>query len=313
MARVNCLGVLVVDALSGPLAHYPEPGSVTQVVTTSIRFAAGGGAANTGGALARLGVDVGVFSKVGNDVNGAFVQRELEDHGVDTHGIKVADGESTPFTFVGIHPNGERTFIHTPGANLTFNVADVDREALLTADYLLYQDCWVLPGFDGAPGAELLAAARQRGVVTLLDECWGLGPNRMIFETMLPCCDYVLPSIDDLHAIYPALSATDLATHLLAHGATTVVLKMGAEGCLVCRGTDRTHLPALPAPVVDTTGAGDCWNAGFIAALAHGAELLTAAAFGNACAAFCIGAVGGTAGVPDYQTVQQRLEAISGC
>jgi sugar/nucleoside kinase (ribokinase family) len=308
MARVNCLGILVVDALSGPLARYPEPGHISQVVTNSIRFAAGGGAANSGGALARLGVEIGVFSKVGDDPNGAFLRRELESQGVDTRGIRVARGESTPFTFVGIHPDGERTFIHTPGTNLTFGPADVEREALLAADYLLYSDCWVLPGFDGAPGAELLATARRRGVVTLLDECWGLGPNRATFEAMLPSCDYVLPSYDDMRAIYPGFTAEDIAAHILAHGVNTVVLKLGADGCLVCRGAERTPHPAFPAPVVDTTGAGDCWNAGFIAALAHGEELHAAARFGNACAAFCIGAVGGTTGVPDYQAVKSRAE-----
>lgn len=309
MARVNCLGVLVVDALSGPLAHYPEPGRVTQVVTSSIRFAAGGGAANTGGALGRLGVDVGVFSKVGDDANGAFLLRELGEQGVDTRGIRVASGESTPFTFVGIHPDGDRTFIHTPGANLTFAPADVDTDALCNADYLLYPDCWVLPGLDGAPGAALLAEARRRGVVTLLDECWGLGPNRAIFEQMLPFCDYVLPSFDDMRAIYPGFTAEEIAGYLLDQGVSTVVLKMGAAGCLLCRGAERTRLPALPATVVDTTGAGDCWNAGFIAALAHGEDLLPAAKIGAACASFSIGAVGGTAGVPDYRTVQQRAEA----
>lgn len=310
MARVSCIGILVVDALSGPLERYPEPKRVSQVVTKSIRFAAGGGAANTGGALAKMGVQAGVFSKVGDDANGAFLLRELGGCGVDTRGIRVASGESTPFTFVGIHPDGDRTFIHTPGTNLTFSPADVDREALLSADYLLYQDCWVLPGFDGAPGAELLAEARRRGVVTLLDECWGLGPNRATFERMLPFCDYVLPSFDDMTAIYPGLAAEDVATRLLEKGVGTVVLKLGANGCLVCRGAERKHIPVFPSTVVDTTGAGDCWDAGFIGALAHGEkDAFAAARFGNACAAFCIGAVGGTTGIPDYLSVKRRADS----
>lgn len=310
MARVNCIGVLVTDALSGPLERYPEPRIVSQVVTKSIRFAAGGGAANTGGALAKLGVPTGVFSKVGDDANGAFLLRELGGCGVDTSGIRVSPGESTPFTFVGIHPDGERTFIHTPGTNLTFSPADVDREALLAADYLLYHDCWVLPKFDGAPGAELLAEARRRGLVTLLDECWGLGPNRSTFETMLPFCDYVLPSFDDMLAIYPGLSTEEVAGKLLEKGARTAIIKLGSEGCLVCRGTEMTRVGAFPATVADTTGAGDCWNAGFIAALSHGEEdVLAAAEFGNACASFCIGSVGGTTGVPDYLSVKQRADS----
>jgi sugar/nucleoside kinase (ribokinase family) len=81
---------------------------------------------------------------------------------------------------------------------------------------------------------------------------------------------------------------------------------MGQDGCLIAQGTNCVRVPAFSANVVDTTGAGDCWDAGFIAALASGEDIHTAARIGNACAAFCIEAVGGSTGVPGYQSVQQR-------
>lgn len=310
--RINCIGVLVVDALSGPLSEYPVPRVRTQVNTQRVRFAPGGGAANTPAALAQMGLNVGVFSTVGRDLNGDFLVGELQQVGVDTRGLRVIDEASTPFTFVGIHDTGDRTFIHTPGTNLTFSVDDLDADALLACDFLLYQDLWVKPALDGAPAAALLAEAQRRRIVTLLDECWGLGPDRDIFELMLPHCDYVLPSIDDMRAIYPGQTEEQIADHLRSCGAGTVVLKLGAEGCLVvetrgCAGPRRTAVPALPADVVDTTGAGDCWDAGFIAGLAHGEDIITAARLGNACAAFCIEAVGGAAGVPSYAEVRARL------
>lgn len=77
-------------------------------------------------------------------------------------------------------------------------------------------------------------------------------------------------------------------------------------GCLVAQGTDGIPVPALSAKVVDTTGAGDCWDGGFIAALAGGEDLLTAARIGNACAAFSIEAAGGSTGVPTYGAFRQR-------
>jgi len=311
MGRINCLGVLVVDALSGPLPHYPVPRKEPQVVTTSVRFAAGGGSANTGGALARMGLNVGVFAKVGDDPNGVFLRNELLRAGVDVGGIRLAAGETTPFTFVGIHPGGDRTFIHTPGANLTFCAADVNMEELLAAEILLYQDCWVLPQMDGAPGARILAEARRRGVKTALDECWGLGPRRDVLETMLPHCDYFLPSVDDLHGIYPDWTPARLAAHFLSLGVRTAVLKSGAGGCLVAQGTDRTTVPALPVRVVDSTGAGDCWDAGFLAGIAHGRDAVTAARIGHACAAFGIEHVGGSEGVPPYESVLRRAGLAS--
>src|SRR5690348_16940794 len=233
MATVHCLGVLVVDALSGPLPQYPVPGVTPQVNTRSIKFMPGGGAANTGSALAQLGVSVAVFSKIGADPNGSFLRVELQRHGVEVSHIRQSAGESTPFTFVGIHPTGERSFIHTPGCNLTFSLDDLDLEALCACRVLLYQDMWVLPKMDGPAAPTILAQAQKRGVITVLDECYGLGPNREIFEAALPYCDVVLPSFDDMRVIYPDLAPVDIAAQLRQKGARSVVLKLGRDGCLV--------------------------------------------------------------------------------
>ena len=73
-------------------------------------------------------------------------------------------------------------------------------DRVLACNYLLYHDLWALPGMDGEPAATLLAEARKRGVVTFLDEDFGSGPKREPLETMLPHCDYVTPSYDDLQA-----------------------------------------------------------------------------------------------------------------
>lgn len=308
MTRVNCIGVLVVDALSGPLESYPIPRRRTQVITRNVRFFAGGGAANTAGALGRMGINAGVFSKVGRDSNGEFLRRELAHSGVDTAGICVSRKDTTPFTFVGVHSDGERTFIHTPGANKTFCRDDLRLNSLFKCNFLLYQDLWALPRLDGGPGARLLADAQRRGIITLLDECWGLGPNREKFEKMLPHCDYVLPSADDMRVIYPGLTDEEIAGRILGRGAKAVILKLGAKGCLVARDGMRKYAPAFRAKVVDTTGAGDCWNAGFIAGLARGEDVLSSARLGNACASFCVGAIGGTAGIPNYETVSKRAE-----
>ena len=308
MPKIHCVGALVVDMLNGPIKQYPVPKVQSQITTEWIRMAPGGGAANTSSALARMGVTVTAFSKVGNDPNGSFILNELKQAGVDTTGVCVSTKDSTPFTFVGVHADGDRTFIHTPGANVTFNLADIDLNRVLDCNYLLYQDVWVLPGFDGKPAATLLAEARRRGVTTFLDEAFGYGPKRESFEPMLPHCDYVMPSFDDLQAIYPNSSATDLVDRILGQGAGAVVIKMGPKGCFVAHGNVRQQVPAYSANVVDTTGAGDCWDAGFIAALSCGKDPVAAAQIGCACAAFGIEAVGGATGVPSYEAVCQRAD-----
>ena len=306
MATVHCLGVLVMDAVSGPLAQYPVPKIQTQVNTKAIRFLPGGGAANTSSALAQMGVDTAIFSKVGGDMSGAFLLQELGKQGADVSHVRVSKRETTPFTFVGIHPDGDRSFIHTPGCNLTFAAKDLDLEALCACRFLLYQDLWVLPNLDRDGAPKLLARARKRGVVTLLDECYGLGPNRGILEAALPHCDVVLPSYDDLRVIYPNLSPEEMIVKLRVKGARRVVLKLGREGCLVASETGMVRVPSMAAEVVDTTGAGDCFNAGFIAGLAHGLSDADAARIGAAAAAECIRHVGGAVGIPKYRMLAKK-------
>jgi sugar/nucleoside kinase (ribokinase family) len=304
MSRIHCTGIGVVDALSGPIDGYPIPRERTQVNTKSLRFATGGGAVNTSSALARMGLDVTVYTKIGGDLMGRFLLEELAACGVNTSRVLVSENESTPFTFVGIHPGGNRTFIHTPGANLTFGLADLDLDSLLDTQFLLYQDFWILPSLDGPDAASLLAEARRRGVVTLLDECWGAGPDWAKLAPVLQQCDYVIPSYDDMLFLYPDRSPEDIARIVLDEGAGVVVVKMGAEGCLVAADGRCEQVPAFDVPVVDTTGAGDCWDAGFVAGLADGLDVVTSARLGCACAGFCVQNVGGSAGIPRYADVK---------
>ncbi len=311
MKKIHCFGAVVVDLLNGPIREYPVPRFKTQVTAAWIRIMPGGGAANAPSALARMGLGVSTFSKVGGDLYGEFICRELQQVGVDTSGIFVSGRDTTAFTFVGVHSDGDRTFIHTPGANVTWCMKEVDIEAVLACGYLLYHDLWVLPRMDGEPARALLAEAQKRGIVTFLDEDFGYGPQLELLEVMLPYCDYVTPSYDDLQSIYPGSSPEELANRLLDQGARAAVIKMGHRGCLVAQGTERIHVPALPACPADTTGAGDCWDAGFIAALAAEEDVVTAARIGNACAAFCIEAVGGATGIPTYAAVRQRAVQTS--
>ncbi len=309
MATVHCIGVLVVDALSGPLAKYPEPRVTTQVNTQSIKFLAGGGAANTSSALGQLGIPVAVFSKVGADINGTFLRSELRRNGAEVSHVRESAKDSTPFTFVGIHPGGDRSFIHTPGCNLSFSLKDLDLNALYSCKALLYQDMWVLPKLDGPAAGKILAGAQKRGVITLLDECYGLGPNLQVFEAALPFCDVVLPSYDDMRCIYPGLKPAGVAARLRQKGARRVVLKLGQKGCLVANEKGCACLPSAATEVVDTTGAGDCFNAGFIAGLVNGLNDIDAAKIGTLTAAACIRNVGGAVGIPRYKSLAKVINS----
>ncbi|MDD5707750.1 MAG: carbohydrate kinase family protein [Kiritimatiellae bacterium] len=293
---VNCLGIIVVDALSGPFDHYPIRKKEIQVNSPAVRFAVGGGAANSAAALARLGVPVTVFSKLGKDPNGAFALTELRRAGAATDGVREDRAGMTPFTFVGIHGDGDRTFVHTPGVNLSFSPRDLDPKLLFRGDFLFYQDHGVLPKLDGAPAARLLQQARRAGMTTFLDECWGLGPNPAGLDRVLPYADYFLPSYDDMLATYGRRTPLAMARLLHDKGVGKVVLKLGKRGCLLWDGAVAQNFRACSCRVVDTTGAGDCFDAGFIAALARGYDCDQACAIGHRAAAACVTRVGGNIG-----------------
>jgi sugar/nucleoside kinase (ribokinase family) len=298
MKKVHCLGVVVVDVLSGPFARYPQLPNCLQVISSQVRMAVGGGAANRAAALGQMGIPVSIFSKIGNDEFGKFVLSELQSRQVNIRGIAVASGQSTPFTFVGIHPGGERSFIHTPGANLTFNRSDLDEKKLLNADFLVYQDFWVLPKLDGKSAAALLEKAQKRGMITVLDECWGLGPDRKKLEMVLPFVDYFLPSFDDLASIYKGVNPAAMVGLLKAKGVNNVVLKMGRKGCLLSTENGCALIPSRATKIVDATGAGDAFDAGFIAGLSQGLSNMKSAIMGSRAAAACIAQVGGSSIVP---------------
>lgn len=313
MKSIKCIGVIVMDALSGPLKSYPIPKKKTQTNTKTITFMPGGGAANTALALAKMGLPAAVFSKVGNDFPGDFLIKELQKYKVKTNGIKISAKETTPFTFVGIHGDGDRSFVHTPGTNLSFCRNDIDLDKLLDTKFLFYQDLWVKPKLDGKPAKAILEQAQKKGIITILDECYGLGPQLQTLKPLLPYCDYFLPSYDDMLVIFPGLKAAAIAKKLISFGVKTVVMKMGKHGCLVAGQGILEQVPALRVKkVVDTTGAGDCWDAGFIAGLAHGQDVVNAARLGNAAAGCCIQGLGGSANIPEYRMLVKMSSSKAG-
>jgi sugar/nucleoside kinase (ribokinase family) len=258
-------------------------------------------------AIVHLGFTARLFAKVGDDLSGRFLLEQLAAAGVDTSAMRVDPTDPTPFTYVGIRPDGERTFIHTPGCNRTFSLAEVDHEALLECDALVMPDTFALPGIDGEPAAQLLALARQRHLRTLLDETQGMGPSRPPFELMVREADVLAPSCEDLSLLYPTLEPRDIALHLIGLGARTVVLKLGSAGCLVADEGAIYAVPAPPATVVDSTGAGDSFDAGLIAALLQGEKVRPAAEIATWVAARSLEAVGAAAGIPLYTVVRDSM------
>ena len=294
---ILCLGIMVADVVGRPLRAIPDLGRLTLVDEMSLHT--GGCAINTATALARLGLPVEVIGKIGADPFGDFLLDALAGRGIGSKGVKRDAAVGTSATMVMVAPDGERRFVHYIGANARLRLEDIDFQMVAGASILHVAGSLVMPGIDGEPTAELQRKARAAGVTTFLDTVWDdTGRWMELIGPCLPYIDYFVPSLPEAQAITGLDDPADVARALLDHGVGTVGLKMGADGCLVMTSKGQVvRLPAFQVDVVDATGAGDAFAAGFIAGVWQGWSLEKTARFANAVGALCVTGLGATGGV----------------
>jgi len=297
MSEILCVGIAVADAIGRPIDTVPEKARLQ--LFDRMELHTGGCAVNTGIALARLGADVGVACKVGTDGFGDFLEKELRGHGVDTRGLVRDDEVSTSFTFIMVASDGERRFLHTYGANATFCFDDVDLDLVRQARFLHVAGSYLLPTLDGEQTAAVLREARAAGATTSLDTAF----NDRVTDwlgLMAPCfehLDYFLPSIEEAEKISGLSDPGDMARSFIERGCRNVVIKLGREGSMGILNGVEVRKPIYQVQTVDSSGAGDCFVAGFLTAIHKGWGPEESLSFGNAVAATCVQAIGCTAGV----------------
>jgi sugar/nucleoside kinase (ribokinase family) len=216
--------------------------------------------------------------------------------------VVVRDGLATGMT-VALSRGGDRAILTALGAMDSLTASDIPASMFDRARHVHVSSYFLLADSLGPGLADLFAAARAAGATTSLDTNWD--PEERWRDERLSAAiaqaDLLLPNEAEALALSGAASVSAAAPALAALG-PRVAVKLGARGVLVAAGSAELRQVSLP-PVtpVDTTGAGDCFNAGLIAGLLHGLPLPSAAALGCATGALSTGALGGTAGAPDWQ------------
>lgn len=294
---ILCLGIMVADVVGRPLRTIPDPGRLALVNEMSLHT--GGCAINAATALASLGLPVEVIGKIGIDPFGDFLLDALAERGIGSKGVKRDTSVGTSATMVMVAPDGERRFVHYIGANARLMLEDIDFQMVAEASILHIGGSLVMPGIDGEPTAELLRKARASGVTTFLDTVWDdTGRWMELIGPCLPYIDFFVPSLPEAQAITGLENPADVGRALLNQGVGTVGLKMGADGCMVMTDKGQViRLPAFQVDVVDATGAGDAFAAGFIAGEWQGWPLEKTVRFANAVGALCVTGLGATGGV----------------
>ena len=305
---IACLGILVADVIGKPVHAISAPGSLGLVDEMSLHL--GGCAANAATALAYLGLPVNVIGKVGSDAFGDFVIEVLQERGIGTRGVTSDPGAGTSASMVIVDPDGERRFIHYIGANAAFTIDDIDFDLVSEASILHIGGSLVMPGIDGDPTAGLLKQTQAAGVITFLDTVWDdTGRWMTLLEPSLPYIDYFIPSLPEAQQITGINEPRDVARKLIDHGVGVVALKMGPDGCLVMSGDyDCLRLPAHDVDVVDATGAGDAFAAGFITGIWQEWSLDRTARFATAVGAMCVTGVGAAGCVSSLEETLSFME-----
>ncbi len=259
----------------------------------------GGAAANFAVALARLGESSAVLGCVGRDYEGYWLIRELSSSGVDVSLVTQVDSV-TGFVVVVVDENGERTMISYRGANSHLSEAAKKFERLNAE--------WVHVCSLGPEVAEaVFRAAKAAGAVTSYDP--GGFVVKLGFETLrtaLSMVDVLLVNEGEASTLEKLGGGPNLAKVL--ETVPLVVVKMGGRGSRALKKGVVVEAPAFPTSVVDSTGAGDVFDAAFCFALLRGLELQEALLFANACAALKVSRMGAQSG-PTLDEAVQFLRA----
>jgi len=303
MPDVTCVGVLVADVIVRPVDRWPQPGGL--ILVDRVELHSGGLAHTTGVALAKLGVSTAVVGRVGADRLGEFLVDVLREHGIEAY-VHQDAGTSTSATVVAVASGGDRSFLHMPGANARLVPEDVPETLLADSRLVHLGGYFLLPGLDGEPAAALLRRAKALGCGTSLDVAWDAHGRWM--SALAPCLRYVdvlFGNLDELACVTGRADPAEIAAELRALGAGTVVVKLGEAGAYVDDGTWRGRVPAFSVDVVDTTGAGDAFCAGFLTGYLAGWEAARSTRLGNAVGAMCVTAMGGSTGVGSLEEAQR--------
>jgi sugar/nucleoside kinase (ribokinase family) len=312
LGSVVCLGVHILDILGRPVTTIP-PGQ-RSILIDEIRATAAGTAAGTSVDLAKLGLDVRNVGAIGDDILGDFVLRLLSDAGVDTSLLLRLAG-ATSATILPIRPNGERPALHVPGANALFSAEDLtegQRDAVVSARAVHVGGLDAMPAMDPEAIGYLVSAARRNGALVTMDVLRN-GDHRSLdaLGPVLRHTDWFCPNEEQLLGLAERENVLDAAHVVLDAGAGGVAVTQGEQGCRVISHEVDVSIPALAIDVVDTTGCGDGFDAGFLFGLLSGLDPTSAAWVATVCGGLVATGLGSDAGITGLEQIVEILSTKS--
>jgi ribokinase len=285
------IGDINVDML-GRVKSWPKPGQ--DCLAPKLEMHCGGVGANSALALAGWGVDVRLAGCVGDDPFGDYVLEGLKKGGVNTQWVQRTTRATTGFFYINVTPDGERTFFGSRAANgCVRKLRDVQSLCKGAAAAHLVGYNFLNPG-TALVAKQIARTIQARGGWVSLDV--GMAPSQQIPRKILqivPSVDILLISADEAALLTGERDPYRSFTRLQRSGAREVVLKLGKRGCLISDNGGSLLVPSFDVKMIDSTGAGDAFVAGFLQARLRGwstAEAALAATAGGAAAVSFMGA-----------------------
>jgi ribokinase len=300
------VGSINLDLVAGA-DRIPQIGET--IIGNSFNTFFGGKGANQAVAAAKLGHPVSMVGNVGSDTFGTQLRQGLKDAGVDTACVNTVEGPSG-IALITTGSRGENSIVVVPGANgrLTPQLLEKSAPLLKCAGFLLTQLEIPMETVDW-----LAQFAERQNIPLMLDPA----PARELPPGLLRNVTWITPNETETRELLRSVGNSDsdyraAADHLLACGVRNVLLKLGAGGCIIAQGTlPKECVPAFTVNTVDTTAAGDAFNAGFAVGLMRGNSVSYSARFASAVAAISVTRLGAQPSMPNGEEVERLLEQHS--
>jgi sugar/nucleoside kinase (ribokinase family) len=261
--------------------------AILTIGSSSVIFACG---------AARLGLRVGFVGVCGSDLFGHFMLEEMTRHGIDVSSVRVDSTQPTGLSVI-LNRGGERSILTYPGSISALKAAEVTEDMLCQSRHLHVASYFLQTALQpGLP--DLFKRARNLRLSTSLDPNWDPAGIWTDFNELLCLVDVFLPNENEALAL-TAEETVIQALIALGRFGGTIAIKRGRLGGVAYQGAQTASVEALPMQVVDTVGAGDAFDAGFVFGWLKGWTLAKSLQLGVVCGSLSTRAVGGTAAQPD--------------
>ena len=302
---VLVIGELNVDLILNKIEKFPEIGK--EVIANEMTLTLGSSSAIFASNISSMGAKTAFLGKIGKDKFGDIVLESFEKSKVDTSLIIIDPTVGTGATVV-LSVDEDRANTTYPGAMNNLTINDIDDANLKKARHLHFSSYFLQPGLWGSLGI-LFKRAKQLGLTTSFDMQWDPAETwNLDVADVLPYVDVFLPNEEEIKCLTNQKQLNEAIQQLKPY-TNILVVKRGNKGSMVYYQDQLTDLPPfLNEQVVDTTGAGDSFNAGFIYQFINGQSIADCQRFGNLTGAVSTTAAGGTAALQNYDNFKKTAK-----